>query len=607
MPDLPISEPPAIVVTASRAEEAADRTPASVTLIDAEKIEHLGMPLVSDYLRLVPSAAISTSGTAGSQTQLRIRGAEANHTLLFVDGIRANDPASGNEPRFELLNADLASRIEVVRGPQSALWGSEAVGGVVSVEGAAPGADSSQLFTEYGSHSTWRFAGRTSLGDQDRGLSVGLAGQGSRGIDAFSGDGDRDGYRNLAGRISGRYRLSPDFLIGGSGFAIRGLSEFDGYDLDTFQHDDTLDETHNRLAAGRLFAEWGKRDRTYAVASASLLRSSNRNELDDLFLNRTSAGRRTLAIEAGSRLGGHQFIAALEGEREKFEARDDAFGGLTNQDRVRRHHALTLEWRGAKMGPLTPGLAVRRDMFSTFKDATSVRASLRADISPAFSIAANYAEGIAQPTFFDLYGFFPGSYVGNPSLKPERSRGWEISSRYSRGSVSGSLTYYRQRLRDEIVDSPDFTSTVNANGTSRRQGVEFELGWAFSPALRLSGTYAYLDATEQKVAGVEPEREHRRPRHSGSLAADGSAGRWSYGAAIAYVGKHRDRRDSVPYELVDLSSYWLASARIAYRISDMIEVHVRVANALDDRHEDLVAYRTEGRTVHAGLRLAFGR
>jgi vitamin B12 transporter len=606
MSDLPISEPPAIVVTASRAEEAADRTPASVTLIDAQKIERLGMPLVADYLRLVPSAAVSTSGTAGSQTQLRIRGAEANHTLLFVDGIRANDPAAGNEPRFELLNADLASRIEVVRGPQSALWGSEAVGGVVSVEGASPGTDSSQLFTEYGSHSAWRAAGRTSLGDQERGLSLGLAGQGSDGIDAFSGDGDRDGYRNWAGRVSGRYRLSPTMLVGGSGFAIRGLSEFDGYNLDTFQHDDTLDETHNRLAAGRLFAEWGNRDRTYATASVSLLRSSNRNELDNVFLNRTSAGRRTLGIEAGSRLDGHQFIAALESEREEFEARDEAFGGLTNQDRTRRHHSLTLEWRGRKMGPFTPGLAVRHDMFSTFRDATSARASLRADIADGLSIAANYAEGIAQPTFFDLYGFYPGSYLGNPSLKPESSRGWEISGRYSRGSVSGSLTYYRQRLRDEIVESPDFTSTVNANGTSGRQGVELELGWAIFPTLRLSGTYAYLDATEQKYAGAEPQREHRRPRHSGSLAADGSAGRWSYGAAISYVGKHRDRRDSAPYELVDLSSYWMANARIAYRISDTVEAHVRVANALDDRHEDLVAYRTEGRTVHAGLRLALG-
>jgi vitamin B12 transporter len=606
MPDLPISEPPAIVVTASRAEEAADRTPASVTLIDAAKIEHLGMPLVADYLRLAPSAAVSTSGAAGSQTQLRIRGAEANHTLLFVDGIRANDPASGNEPRFELLNADLASRIEVVRGPQSALWGSEAVGGVVSVEGAPPGTDPSQLFTEYGSHSTWRIAGRTSMGDQDRGLSLGLGGQGSNGIDAFSGDGDRDGYRNLAARVSGRYRLSPGFLVGGSGFAIRNLSEFDGYNLDTFQHDDTLDETHNRLAAGRLFAEWGSRNRAYAVASASMLGSSNRNGLDDVFLNRTSAGRRTLAIEAGSQLHGHQFIAALEGEREEFEARDEAFGGLTNQDRVRRHHSLTLEWRGRKMGPITPGLAVRRDVFSTFRDATSVRASLRADMAEGLSLAANYAEGIAQPTFFDLYGFFPGSYAGNPSLKPERSRGWEISGHYSRGSVSGSLTYYRQRLLDEIVDSPDFTSTVNANGTSRRQGVELELGWTASPALRLSSTYAYLDATEQKFAGVEPQREHRRPRHSGSLAADGSAGRWSYGAAISYVGKHRDRRDSAPYELVDLSAYWLTTARIAYRISDTVKAHIRVANALDDRHEDLVAYRTEGRTVHAGLRLALG-
>jgi vitamin B12 transporter len=606
MPDLPIIDQPAIVVTASRAEEAADRTPASVTLIDAEKIERLGAPLVADYLRLVPSAAVSTSGPAGSQTQLRIRGAEANHSLLFVDGIRANDPAAGNEPRFELLNADLASRIEVVRGPQSALWGSEAVGGVVSVEGAPPGADPSQLFAEYGSHSTWRAAGRTSLGDRDRGLSLGLAGQGSDGIDAFDGGGDRDGYRNWAGRIAGRYRRSPALLVGGSGFAIRGLSQFDGYNQDSFQHDDTLDETHNRLSAGRIFADWGNRDRSYAMASASLLKSSNRNELDDVFLNRTSAGRRTLSIEGGVQMDGHRFIAAAEGEREQFEARDDYYGGLTNQDRTRRHRSLTLEWRGRKMGPFTPGLAVRRDLFSAFKDATSARASLVTDVGRGISLAANYAEGIAQPTFFDLYGFFPGSYVGNPSLKPERSRGWEISARYRRNSVSASLTYYRQRLRDEIVDSPDFTSTVNADGISTRRGVELELGWLVGPALRLAGTYTHLDANEQKVAGADPEREHRRPRHTGSLSADGMIGRWSYGAAVSFVGKHRDRRDSAPYELVNLSSYWVASANLAYRLSDALEANIRISNALDDRHEDLVAYRTEGRTIHAGLRLAFG-
>ena len=155
-----------------------------------------------------PSLAVATSGPAGSLTEVRIRGAEANHTLLFVDGIRANDPAAGNEPRFELLNADLASRIEVVRGPQSALWGSEAIGGVVAVDGAAPGSGGTLVD---GRGRQLRHAGAARRGPAsataDRGLSLGIAGQRSDGIDSFSGDGDRDGYRNLAG--AGRRRLSP--------------------------------------------------------------------------------------------------------------------------------------------------------------------------------------------------------------------------------------------------------------------------------------------------------------------------------------------------------------------------------------------------------------
>src|SRR4029450_4182311 len=187
MIDLPVAEQPAIVVTASRAEEKAADTPASVTLIDGERIQRLGSPLVPDLLRLIPSVAVSTNGPAGSLAQVRIRGAEANHTLLFVEGIRANDPAAGNEPRFELLNADLASRIEVVRGHQSPLWGSEAIGGVVAVNGEAPGTGGTQAFAEGGSHATWRGAARTTLGNADQGISIGIAGQRSDGIDSMDG------------------------------------------------------------------------------------------------------------------------------------------------------------------------------------------------------------------------------------------------------------------------------------------------------------------------------------------------------------------------------------------------------------------------------------
>ncbi|MEO6114319.1 MAG: TonB-dependent receptor [Sphingomicrobium sp.] len=610
MPELPL-DPPAIVVTASRGADEAGQTPASVTLIDATRIERLGAPLVPDLLRLVPSIAVAVSGPAGSLTQVRIRGAEANHTLLFVEGIAANDPAAGNEPRFELLNADLASRIEVVRGPQSALWGSEAIGGVVAVSGPAPGSGGTQAFAEYGSLDTLRGAARTSLGDTDRGLSFGIAGQRSDGIDSFSGDGDRDGYRNIGLRGSGRYRLSPTLLVGASGFAFAGTSQFDGYDPETFQRADTLDETRNRLAAGRLFADIGRRETRYASLVASLLGSSNRNLVGDVFVNRTSATRRTLAAEAGQTWGHHQLIAALESERETFRSRDDAYGGFSDQDRSRNHQSLTVEWSGRDFGPVSAGLAVRHDIFSGFNDATSVRASLLAEMGGGFAIAGNFGEGIARPSFFDLYGFFPGSFVGNPGLKPESSRGGEISLRFSDDKVDAAVTYYRQRLTDEIVGVFDFdtflSSTANADGRSRRQGIEVEAAYRPSDALRLTATYAWLNASEPDVSGGVL-KEQRRPKHSGSVAIDGVRGRLSYGAAIAYSGARIDTNfDIFPASRVTLDAYWLASAQLGYRVAGPVEVTLRIANALGDRYQDVVGYRTQGRSVHAGLRVALGR
>ncbi len=180
----------------------------------------------------------------------------------------------------------------------------------------------------------------------------------------------------------------------------------------------------------------------------------------------------------------------------------------------------------------------------------------------ACSWPGSWGEGIAQPTFFDLYGFFPGSYVGNPDLKPERSRGGELSLRAVSGPWRGAVTAYRQHLRDEIVASADFLSAVNASGRSKREGVEVEAGWSGGERLNLSATYAYLDASEP--AG----RELRRPRHSGSIAADGAVGRLSYGAALSYTGARLDRDfDQFPAPLVRLRVLLARQARGSLTVS----------------------------------------
>jgi vitamin B12 transporter len=610
MPALPI-DTDQIVITASRAPESQAQTPASVTIIDQQAIEHLDDPLIGSLLRLTPSAAIATSGPAGSLTEVRIRGAEANHTLLFVDGIKINDPASGDNPRFELLNADLASRIEVVRGPQSALWGSEAVGGVVAINGldevpgyAANGEGGSFGFAR-ASGSAARVTDRVSLAG-----AVGF--QRATGIDSFDGLGDKDGYRNLSGRLRATWRPAPNVELGASGLALTGHTQFDGFDPVTFAHTDTLDNSRNRLAAGRVWASVGNDSSPWrAQIAGSLLGSSNKNYLADVEQNRTRGARRNLSAQLERRFTtgaiAHTLIAAADLERETFHARDTIYGGFSNQDRSRNHEALTFEWRG-EIKPVTADFAVRRDIFNRFRDATSLRASLLARVGGGFSVAGSYGEGIAQPTFFDLYGFFPNNFLGNPSLKPESSRGFEASLRYRCGPFDASLTGYRQRLHDEIIDVFDFNtflfSTTNRHEISHRSGVEATVGWKLNGGLRLSANYAYLKATQPDDANLTQVHELRRPKHSGSLVLDGSTDKFTYGGSIAYVGKHFDQRDTFPFDRVTLGSYWLADARLAYAIKPGIELFARMSNALGQHYEDVFGYRTEPRAAYAGVRLS---
>ena len=604
---------PEIVITASRLPQEESESTASVTVIDEERIERLGDPIASALIRLTPSASVETGGPAGTLSQVRLRGAEANHTLLFIDGIRANDPAAGDIPRFELLNAEIISRIEVVRGPQSALWGSDAIGGVVAVNGLAPELSRHSARAEAGSLGFLRGGVSGALASSKGSLAGAVGWQRASGIDSFDGNGDRDGYRNLSARIRGAWAPAPDVELGAAGFALSGRSEFDGFNpAPPFQRMDTLDSNRNRLMAGRLWASAGDPDQGLSgTAATSLLASSNRNFIADEEINRTRGERWTASAQSQYRFStdgiGHTAVVALEHDREKFRARDSIYFGATNQDRERTHDGLTFEWR-SEAGPLVADLAVRHDRFSAFANATTLRASALADIGGGVSLAGAYSEGIAQPTFFDLYGFFPGSFAGNADLKPEHSRGFEGSLRYRRGGIAAGLTAYRQTLRDEIVDvfDPDtfLSTTVNRDSSSRRSGIEAEIAWTVDERLRLGANYAILDASEPAGVAAVQLREIRRPKHSGALFADGASGALTYGASLAYVGRRTDTNfETFPAEEVRLGSYWLAGAQIGYAVTDNIEIFARGSNLFDARYQDVFGYRTEGRALFAGVRL----
>ena len=616
-PHLPSEQPreDEIVVTASLAPVPAEEAPASVTRFDAEQIEALAPLFAADLLRLSPGVSVSVSGAQGAQTQLRIRGAEANHSLLFIDGIAFNDLAAGNEPRFETLTAEGLGRIELIRGPQSALWGSEALGGVVAVSTADPLAERRiGAAAEYGSDDFARVSGAFASGGERAGISATASWARSDGVDILGGGtGDRDGFENFTASVKGISRPADAFEIGAVGRYVRHDFEFDGTD-EFFQRADTAEASETETYAVRGWLSYGQNPASpWSVKlDAQYLDSANRNRDASARTNDSYGRRSRFGLQAAHRFSAagarHELILAGEREDEDFGTRDLLFGGASDRDLERGRNALVGEWWARWGDLLVTDVAVRHDDFSRFADETTLRANAVLNITPEVALLAGYGEGIAQPTFVDLFGFGPGSnFIGNPDLKPERSQGYEAGIRWTGRSASLEAVAFSNDLRDEIVEDfsifPNYT-VVNADGKSRRRGVELSGEWRPLEGLSLGGSYSYLNTREREADGAEALREVRRPKHSGSLYGHWSRGRVTLGASAAYVGGRKDRDfDLFPAPRVTLDDYVLASARFAYRVSPAVEAFARIENVFAADYQDVVGYNTPGRAAYAGLRL----
>lgn len=607
-----------MVVTAALVPVAEAEAPASVTLFTAPEIEAQGPTQVSDLIRLAPGASVSSSGGPGAQTQIRIRGAEANHTLVFIDGIAFNDLAANNQARFETFQTAGLGRLELVRGPQSALWGSEALGGVIAMETPDPlGAARGAVSGEIGSRGAVNSAASLATGGETAGLSATASFARSDGIDILGGgNGDRDGFDNLTLSLKGVVRFGNGFEAGAVGRYIDHDVEFDGSDPVTFARADTADGSNAKTVAGRAWLSYGDADTPWqARIEAQHLESDNRNRTGNVRTN-DSYGRRTRFGGQVSRrveTGGtrHLLVAAIDHEEERFGTRDLRFGSGSDRDLERSRTAIVGGWRAEWGDRVITDIAVRHDDFSAFEDATTLRARAELKLGGGVALVGGYGEGIAQPSFVDLFGFGPGSgFIGNPNLRPERSTGYEAGLRWSRPNFSLEAVAFSNDLEDEIVEDfsifPNYT-VINAPGESRRRGVELSGEWRPGPGLRLAANYTYTDTRELDAGASNALREIRRPEHSANLLADYTAGRLTIGGALAYVGERTDSDfDLFPAPRVELDSYLLASARIAWRISDGLEAFARIENGFDADYQDVIGYATQGRSAYAGIRFRFG-
>ena len=611
-----------VLVTASRTPVSAAQAGSSYTVIDRQELERRQIVYVADALRDVPGFAMSRAGTLGSQTQFRIRGAEANHVMVFIDGVEANDPASGDEFLFEQLMTTEIERIEIIRGPQSALWGSDALAGVINlITRRGPEPFSASGYFEAGRFSTSIAGGQVSAIGDVFDLNLGISHLDTDG-DNVSRIGDEDdGSRNSTFSFNAGARVSERTRLEIFARRTESLTEFDGTDfVSTGLPTDADRETDAMQQYLRISAKTSSvNERWQHQLSLTQLETDNRNTDAGSFLGSTAAEKfgvywqTSLALDESQ---AHRLTFAVDHETQDFAQRGPASPfGDPNQDQSVDTTGYVLEYQGVDLGPFSVSAALRHDDNSAFDDISTYRltGSYRVETT-ATRLYSSFGTGQKSPTFVDRFGFFSDEFIGNPQLKPETSKGWEIGFEQPLPVLSASFaaTYFDEQLEDEIdgfVFDPasSFFTAANRPGRSERSGVELRFEADLSSSVELSGNYTYLDSTERQALGVEVD-ETRRPKNMFSMRLNYAPGtRTNINFSVSYNGSQDDVAFPPwpqPPERVRLDSYTLVGIAASYQLTPAVQLIGRIENLLDEDYEDVVGFNTPGVGAYFGVRVA---
>lgn len=612
-----------VIVTATRASQGvrADLLGSSFTILQPEDFEQRQTRYVSDILRDVPGISVSRSGSPGGLTQVRIRGTESNHALVLIDGIKASDPVAGDFD-FSSLIADDVAKMEVVRGPQSALYGSDAIGGVINyitLNGSeAPGG---RVRVEGGSFGTKDVSARYGgvSGPLDYVFSGGWTDSDGFPVSRF---GTRDvGTEN--GAVSARLEYTPAETLRFKAIAryTHTRADADPQDSDptspTFGYvidgdDYYTNRVYYGLVRGELDTLHGRW--THALTAQGVDASRDSYSLGALS-NGDTGKRQRYSYESTLRFGSDRFAQTLTGafdrEREEYQNRGAFVSPAGAEEHSVTNNGVVLQYDARIDDRIGLGAAIRHDDNDRFEDDDTYRVQASFRFANDTRVRAAAGSGVKNPGVFDLFGFDPTFFVGNPGLSPEKSHGWEVGLDQSfadRRALVG-VTYFQSRLKDEIVstfDSGTFLSSVaNSASDSTQKGVEVFAQARIATAWRVDASYTYVDAKE---SGVE---ELRRPPHMGSVNLTWRAPEDRAGVALTvrYNGSMNDNAFTDPVtfapRVVRLSSYTLVNLGADYRVTDNLQVYGRVENLLDERYEEVFSYRSAGRGAFAGARMTF--
>ncbi|WP_394692891.1 TonB-dependent receptor plug domain-containing protein [Hyphobacterium sp.] len=592
-----------IIVIGGRIPALAEDITSATSIVDEDDIALRGGLTLADTLRSVPGIAMSRSGGTGGLTDLRLRGSEANHVLVLIDGIEASVPLTGG---YDFAHAPGfgVERVEVLRGEQSALWGSDAIGGVINIRTAgSTGQDGRSAQIETGSFGTV-FAGANISGERGRlrgGASISWLQ--TDGIDVSDLGGEKDAYQRFFASTTGDLNLGEGESIQWTARVADFESEFDS-DSD---FNGLLDNT-NQFSVGQQMAlgarltlqRFGLRhDLAVNVSQDDLANYSNAAFQSESRARRWQAFYQpTMNWQTGGIA--HQLTGLVEFERDTFDSFSGAGAG-SNQSQETENSAAAFDYR-LSSGPARLSASVRQDWNDRFEDAATWRVGGAWQFDTIGGrVRASFGDGVKNPGIYELFGFFPGFFAGNPDLTPERSRGWEIGWDQTFADMARvSLTWFEAELEDEIfTDFSASPSTARNRATrSHRSGIEIDGDARLTDRISISGSATFQQSDENGAPEI------RRPEFTGSVAINWQSAdeRWQAGLAADHTGDQLDT-DFGTFTNVTLPAYTLLSARLAWQASPALQVYLRGTNLSEEEGRDVFGYESEGRGLFLGLRL----
>ena len=584
-----------ITLTASTEALDVSRTGATVDVVTAEELEKAPLSF-GRFLSGLPGVSMAANGGLGTTTTIRVRGLPAYYVGTRIDGIDVTDPAN-TQVFFDFggLTTGGLSRVEVLRGSQSALYGSEAVAGIVDITSWRPEKDgvSGRVGVEAGSDATYTASASVGVRDDRAELAFTIGRTVTDGFSAHVLGTEDDGFRGTSANLFASYKMTDSLTLGVSGILQDGVGDFDSGSGDAPNWVDT------RMTGARAFAqlEYGA-----FRHELSFSHSLTRRDVFEFGGHTYFDGERdTLAYHGGWDGGSALSLNwGLERSVEDFSV-VSAWSSETNDvDTV----AVFAEVLYAPTDTLDLSLALRHDDHELFGGHSTARAALAWRPAEDWIVRAVAATGYRAPSPYELW-----SSYGDPTFQPEKSRNLELGVERILPGGSLRLTAFDTRVEDQVIFDSNMFVYDQIDGTTTSRGIELSGRAGIGGGWEVFGNYTYADVTIDEAGATR--RGPRAPRHDLTLGVEGRIGdRLGAEFSVTHVAGVIDEYvdySSFPYATtqVPLKDYTLANATLTYDLSEDAQVYLRIENIFDEDYQTARNYGQPGRQVFLGAQMKF--